>query len=73
MPEDKPDTMKGYHSFLLRLWLENDRLKESGTINSVWRASLKNSITNQIIAFSSLEELCIFLYKITEITEKEGK
>ena len=73
MPEDNSDTFKDYHSFLLRLWLENNQLKQSGTIKPVWRASLKNPQTGQSFAFSSVEELCTYLNKITEHTVRRRK
>lgn len=66
MPEDKSGTTKEYHSFLLRLWLENDQLKENNCVHPVWRASLKNPQTGQSFVFSSVEELYAYLNKITE-------
>ena len=44
-----------YRSFLLRLW-------QAGTPEKpVWRASLEDSRTSQVMGFDDLEKLCEYL------------
>jgi len=48
-----------YLTYLLRLWQVSDR----GTL--VWRASLERANPNVRLGFSSLDELCHYLYEQT--------
>lgn len=55
-----------YHSYLLRLWLA----QEQG--QTVWRASLENPRTRELLGFTSLERLFAFLQDQTALfTEDE--
>jgi hypothetical protein len=48
-----------YLSYMLRLWRV-----DNGDQETVWRASLQDSLTGQQVGFASLEELFAFLRRI---------
>jgi hypothetical protein len=49
-----------YHSYLLRLWLENEQSRS-------WRMSLENAHTGERMGFACLDALFDFLYQQIEI------
>jgi hypothetical protein len=54
---------KRYHSFLLRIW-------ESGVPeNPIWRISLENTMTREMIGFDSVEEMIEFLCSTLNATQ----
>ena len=64
MSEKPPDKLPGYHSFLLRLWKENNN---AGTVKgkpTVWRGSLQIPGSRVPILFNSLEELTGYLFDL---------
>lgn len=54
-----------YYSYLLRLW----KLKQKGIL--IWRASLENPQTKEIIGFESLENLSKYLEMLTTTEEDQ--
>jgi len=54
-----------YHSFLIRLW----KIKQEDTF--VWRASLENPQTGEVLGFEDLQALLKYLETLTN--EKENK
>lgn len=48
------DSMDTYYAFLLRIWHGTPE-------NPLWRASLEDPHTRQMIYFASVEALCAFL------------
>jgi len=46
---------KKYHSYLLRLWIEDTNGKRG------WRISLENPFTGERRGFASLNDLCTYL------------
>ena len=51
----KAEGKKGYFSFMLRLW----RAGNDG--EPVWRASLRNALTQELVGFADLKEMCAYL------------
>jgi hypothetical protein len=62
MSKEQPD----YISYLLRIWRSNGDKTD-------WRASLQNPHTGERIGFASIDELCIFLRKQTDVESKPNK
>lgn len=56
---------QNYHSFLLRLW-RNQEIKESS-----WHFSLENPKTRAIQAFNDFESLCLYLTQIMGLMQAE--
>lgn len=54
-----------YYSYLLRLW----KLNQKGIL--IWRASLENPQTKEIIGFESLENLSKYLETLTTAEEDQ--
>jgi hypothetical protein len=63
--------MSGYHSFLLRLWRETNKVSERRFGHPIWRASLKKPDSTELLVFANLEELVDYLYKLIEIPENK--
>lgn len=51
------DRKKKYHSYLLRLWMDDANGKR------VWRVSLEDPFSGERRGFASLEDLCAYLEK----------
>jgi hypothetical protein len=51
-----------YMSFMLRLWHVGD-----GEPETLWRASLQNSLTGERMSFATLEELFAFLRQLIAV------
>jgi hypothetical protein len=66
MPEESSDSMLGYHSFLIRLWVENDDLAGNDSAHPIWRASLEDPRSDQLFVFSGLRDLCNYLESLIE-------
>lgn len=56
-----------YHSFLLRLWA----LRQKGIL--VWRASLENPQTEEILGFESPENLFDYLRNLTRREDNDER
>jgi hypothetical protein len=57
---------KKYHSYLLRLWVDDTNGKQ------VWRISLENPFSGERRGFASLNDLCAYLQeKMHEKKENE--
>jgi len=52
--------IKRYYSFLLRMW-ESDAIGPS-----VWRASLENPLTRQVLGFETLEAMQSYLEQLAQ-------
>jgi len=63
MTEKLPD----YYSFLLRLWVVNDQGK------MVWRGSLENPLTKEIVGFGSIHQLLEHLECLTDEDETDNE
>ena len=65
----KTEGKKDYFSFVLRLWRAgNDK-------EPVWRASLNNALTQELVGFAGLEEMCAYLeaqIKEANLSSQEG-
>ena len=65
----KAERKKVYFSFMLRLW----RAGNDG--EPVWRASLKNALTQELVGFAGLKEMCAYLeaqIKEANLSRQEG-
>ena len=51
------DRTKKYHSYLLRLWMDDVNGKR------VWRISLEDPFSGERRGFANLEDLCAYLEK----------
>jgi len=57
---------KKYHSYLLRLWVDDTNGKQA------WRISLENPFSGERRGFASLKDLCAYLKnKMQEENEKQ--
>lgn len=62
----KNDSPK-YYSFLLRLW----EFRQKGI--QVWRSSLENPQTEEVVGFESLENLSEYLERLTTDKKELGE
>ncbi len=54
-----------YFSYLLRLWMVRDEHV------LIWRASLENPHTQEILGFGSIQKLAEYLERLTHFEEKD--
>ena len=61
--EKSMERPKRYLSYLLRMWQENNQIKEGDTthVALLWRASLERPQSGERLGFASLQELIAFL------------
>ncbi|MFZ6030079.1 MAG: hypothetical protein ACOYYS_20375 [Chloroflexota bacterium] len=57
--------MSKYLAFLLRIWLSGSPERET------WRASLEDPHTRHILAFDSVENLCVYLRALATLSEPD--
>jgi hypothetical protein len=65
----KTEGKKEYFSFVLRLW------RAGNDEEPVWRASLKNALTQELLGFAGLKEMCAYLeaqIKEANLSSKES-
>jgi hypothetical protein len=70
MPEKPSHRMPGYHSFLLRLWRENNDAQRGSSSHPVWRGSLQLTDSGEQLIFTNLEDLFNFLMDLTKSQSK---
>ncbi|HNB41129.1 MAG TPA: hypothetical protein PLG52_06495 [Anaerolineales bacterium] len=51
--QTKGNSLRRYHSYLLRIWCEDDML--------AWRFQLEDPNTHEVIGFQNMEKLLCFL------------
>lgn len=56
-----------YHSYLLRVWFAQEHEQ------TVWRASLENPRTREVLNFTSLERLFAFLQDQTAVFSEDDE
>ena len=65
----KTEGKKEYFSFVLRLW------RAGNDEEPVWRASLNNALTQELLGFAGLKEMCAYLeaqIKEANLSSKDG-
>jgi hypothetical protein len=65
----KTEGQKENFSFVLRLW------RAGNDEEPVWRASLKNALTQELLGFAGLKDVCVYLeaqIKEANLSSKES-